>query len=358
MKTIVHVVGNRPQFIKLAVLYNEISGNESSQQQIVHTGQHFSYNMSGLFFKELHLPEPTINLNIQSSSSNLFIGETSEALQAYFLQQNNIIVFVYGDTNTTLAAAMAAKRCNIPLVHFEAGVRTYEFNMPEEINRTLTDRLSDVNYCCTGNNYAIMRQEGYGTVIDSQVALTGDLMLDAFLKISHSDKRIATHPEYIATTVHRDANLCDKNALVNIVKALNELHKTIPVVMPVHPHTKKKMSEFGIEALFEVIDPLGYPDMKNLLANASYVITDSGGTCREAYFLQKRSLIIMDTPFWPEIIAQNCSLSCSANKEKILSHFLSLDSLHPDFGTNIFGDGNAAQKIHLHLNAYLASDSL
>jgi UDP-GlcNAc3NAcA epimerase len=226
--------------------------------------------------------------------------------------------------------------------------------MPEEINRTLTDRLANVNYCCTNKNYSVMLQEGYGSVIASEVVQTGDLMLDAFLKIAPSAKRISIHPEYVAATIHRDANLGNKDHLENIVSALNELHKFVPVVMPVHPHTKKKIAAYDIKPLFDLIEPLGYIDMKNLLANAAYVITDSGGTSREAYFLQKRSLIIMDNPFWPEIIAQNCSLSSAANKEKILAGFLSLSSLIPDFTTDIFGDGSAAKNIHRHLNDYLA----
>lgn len=355
MKTIVHVVGNRPQFIKLSVLFHELSGDDSLQQQIVHTGQHFSYNMSGQFFSELKLPEPVINFNIQKNSASLFIGEASDVLQAYFSQQKKIVVFVYGDTNSTLAAAMAARRSNIELIHFEAGVRTYDYTMPEEINRILTDRLSNVNYCCTDKNFAVMQQEGYGKAIDSEVVQTGDLMLDAFLNIPSSEKRISKHSEYIAATIHRDANLGNKEHLSQIVSGLNKVHKSIPVVMPVHPHTKKKMAEYGCKPLFDLIEPLGYSDMKSLLSNAAYVVTDSGGTSREAYFLQKRSLIIMDNPFWPEILATNCSMNTSANEQKILSSVLSLSSLIPDYSTNIFGDGTAAVNIRRHLNTYLAA---
>lgn len=336
------------------MLFHELSHNDSIRQEIVHTGQHFSYNMSEQFFKEFNLPEPVINFNIQRSSANLFVGEASDALQNYFAQQKDIVVFVYGDTNSTLAAAIAASRCNIDVIHFEAGVRTYDFSMPEEMNRILTDRLANVNYCCTDKNFVVMQQEGYGSVIASEVIQTGDLMLDAFLHIPTSEKRIALHAEYIAATIHRDANLCNKDNLAQIVSGLNELHKSMPVVMPVHPHTKKKIAEYGLDTSFDVIEPLSYPQMKNLLANATYVITDSGGTSREAYFLKKRSLIIMDHPFWPEIIQNNCSLSTSANEQKILSGVQSLSSLEADFSTNLFGNGSAAKEIHRHLNTYLA----
>ena len=188
MKTIVHIVGNRPQLIKLAVLHKELAVTGLFQQKIVHTGQHFSYEMSGLFFKELNIPAPDINLGIQDLSVNLFIARVADELQEYFTRAGHCIAFVYGDTNTTLAAAMAAKKSGIHLVHFEAGVRTGDMGMPEEMNRILTDRLADINLCCTSKNYSCMQAEGYGSRITSVVHLTGDLMLDAFLKLDKSER--------------------------------------------------------------------------------------------------------------------------------------------------------------------------
>ena len=355
LKTIIHVVGNRPQFIKLAVLYNEISKEKSMQQLIVHTGQHFSYGMSEIFFKELHIPQPTINFNIQNSSANLFIGQAAETLRSYFLQQKNSVVFVYGDTNTTLAAAMAANQNAMPLIHFEAGVRTYENNMPEETNRIFTDRLAQVNYCCTEHNIQTMQHEGYGKVIPGAILLTGDLMLDAFLKIAPSAKKIIDNREYVVCTIHRDANLSNQNNLANITAALNSIHKNINVVMPLHPHTKKKMEAYGLTPNFKLLPPLGYRDMKNLLTNAAYIITDSGGTAREAFFLKKKSLIVMDNPFWPEIIAQKCSINSLPKEEMLIEKFNQLPALQSNFTENIFGDGNAAKNIHQHLSSYLAT---
>lgn len=354
LKTILHIVGNRPQFIKLAVLYNELLKGENIVQKIIHTGQHYSANMSDIFFSELQIPIPDVNFNIQNNSPHIFIGQAAESLHNYFLNQKNAIVFTYGDTNTTLAAAMAAKRCSFPLIHFEAGVRTTDNSMPEELNRIITDRLADVNYCCTENNFDTMKSEGYGMAIKNELLLTGDLMLDAFLKIAPAKTKIVDDPNYIVCTIHREANVINKDNLTNIINALNKIHTIIPVVMPLHPHTKKKLEEYGLTINFNLLQPLGYADMKTLLSGAEYIITDSGGTSREAYFLQIKSLIIMDHPFWPEIINARCSLQTVAESDDIIQNFNLLPNLQPDFTTKIFGVGNAAENIRKHLTVYLA----
>ena len=353
MKTILHIVGNRPQFIKLAVLYNELAKDADLKQKIIHTGQHYSSNMSDIFFTELQIPLPNVNFNIQHNSPHVFIGQAAESLYNYFLTEQNAVVFTYGDTNTTLAAAMAAKRGSLPLIHFEAGVRTYDNSMPEESNRILTDRLADVNYCCTEQNFSCMRSEGYGFSIKSEVVLTGDLMLDAFLKIPPATSKITDHKKYIVCTIHREANLLNKKKLTNIIAALNNIHSLFPVVMPVHPHTKKRLNEYGLTTNFTLLEPLGYADMKALLSEAEYIITDSGGTSREAYFLKKKSLVVMDYPFWPEIINANCSIQTSADTDAIINNLNLLPQLQPNFTVNIFGTGNAAENIRKHLAVYL-----
>lgn len=352
MKKILHIVGNRPQFVKLAVLYKELGSAAGFTQEIIHTGQHSSYEMNGLFFKELEIPEPAVNFNLQHVSPNQFIGIAADALQEYFSKETNAIAFVYGDTNTTLAAAIAAKRVNMPLIHFEAGVRTGDNSMPEEINRLLTDRLSDIHYCCTQQNFNNLQAEGYGNSIPSAIVQTGDLMLDAFLQIEPGDLRHDLPAEYILCTIHRAANLQHPENLTNIIEALNELNKSITVVMPVHPHTQKKIAAYGLIPSFINLPPVGYPEMKRLLSGSKHVITDSGGTSREAYFMGKRSLIIMDKPFWPEIIAAGCALQTNAITADIISNTRALASLTPNFNTAIFGDGNAAKNIHRHLAEY------
>lgn len=345
MKTILHIVGNRPQFIKLAILYREIAATGSMLQKIVHTGQHASIEMSDIFFKELSIPQPDVNLKIKNNHADLFIAEASIALQDYFTSAGKVIVFVYGDTNTTLAAAIAARRSNTPLYHFEAGVRTGDNSMPEEINRILTDRMASVNYCCTPANYQTMLAEGYCTAINSRVVLSGDLMYDAFLKIPAAQKKIIGETKYIASTIHRYDNIVSRQNLSSIVEGLNHIHKHIPVIMPLHPHTKKRMEEYGLQPVFATIPPLGYPEMKSFLEQSSYVITDSGGVAREAFFCQKKSVVVMDKPFWPEIIDVSCSIPSAPSIVGLQKAFDRLFSLTANFQSPIFGKGNAAELI-------------
>ncbi len=345
MKSIIHIVGNRPQFIKLAVLHRELARSGLFVQKIVHTGQHFSYDMSELFFKELDIPPADINFNINNLSTARFIGTAADQLEQYFAGAGKPIVFVYGDTNTTLAAALAAKRANCLLVHFESGVRTGDNSMPEEINRVITDRLADINFCCTAGNFANMQAEGYGTSIQSAVYLSGDLMLDAFNKLSNHTLNIVSEKNYVACTIHRSANINNPNSLHQVIDALNEVNASMPVILPVHPNTKKMMEQVVCNPAFKILEPLGYAAMKSLLSGADFVITDSGGTCRESYFLKKPTLIIMDKPFWPEIIVAGFALSSAEEKEYILNNFAALGNLSGNFSTPIFGDGNAAVKI-------------
>jgi UDP-GlcNAc3NAcA epimerase len=346
LKDILHIVGNRPQFIKLAVLYHELKNSGAISQKIIHTGQHSSPEMSGIFFSQLSIPEPDIILQAGNTGHpDAFIAEVTIALQEYFSLQSESIAFVYGDTNTTLAAAIAARRTGTTLFHFEAGIRTGDNSMPEEINRLLTDRLADTNYCCTYQNYQAMLAEGYGTSISSRVLQTGDLMYDAFLKIPFAEKKNIVEENYIVFTIHRAANILSREKLSAIVEALNIIHKEIAVVMPLHPHTQKRIAEYALQPSFIILPPLGYPEMKTLLSGAAYIITDSGGAAREAFFCGKKSVVVMDKPFWPEIIEASCSISSSAETDQILKTFDQLPTLVSNFQSPIFGSGNAAEII-------------
>ncbi len=348
--TIIHIVGNRPQFIKLAVLYDAIAKHTSYDQLIIHTGQHSSAIMSDIFFEELTIPSPNIQLSIEAATADEFICKAATELYIILQQQKDSLVFVYGDTNTTLAASIAARRCHKVLLHFEAGVRTLDTSMPEEINRVLSDRLADVHYCCTEKNVAALASEGYGSAIPSQVIHSGDLMLDAFLHITASNKKITSSTHYIACTIHRAANITNGKNLQQIISALNTIHQQTEVIVPLHPHTAKRLKEYSIETTFTVIEPLGYREMKRFITEAHYVITDSGGASREAYFAGKKSLIVMEHPFWPEIVDAAAALYCGADAEVMIDHFNLLSTLQPDFNQNIFGDGTAAIKIANHLN--------
>lgn len=350
-QTIVHVVGNRPQFIKLAMLYDAIKKYTSLQQFIIHTGQHSSREMSDIFFDELSIPSPDIQLNIEAATGDEFIGKAATQIHSVLGQkQTDDFVFVYGDTNTTLAASLAAKRCNKKLLHFEAGVRTKDVSMPEEINRVLSDRLANVHYCCTEKNRQNLLKEGFAFAIISDIVWSGDLMLDAFLHITSSDKKITSSNHYVACTIHRAANITNRENLLQIVSALNTIHQQMEVIIPLHPHTAKRLKEFQIELNCTVVEPLGYREMKRFICEADFVITDSGGASREAFFAKKKSLIVMEHPFWCEIVEAAAALCCSANKEAIVNNFYSLQNLQPAFNANIFGDGKAAIKIAEHLN--------
>ena len=349
MKTILHVVGNRPQFIKLAVLYKEIAESKTFDQKIIHTGQHWTSEMSGVFFSELQIPAVDLQLDGKTNGyPDLFIAQISVQLQDYFSSQKDCLVFVYGDTNTTLAATMAAMRTNVQCFHFEAGIRTGDNSMPEEINRVLTDRMAFTNYCCTTENYQTMLAEGYGSAINNRVVLSGDLMYDAFLQHAGTVDEPAGKP-FVLTTIHRALNILLPSNLNQIIDALNKIHKQVPVIMPAHPHTQKRISEYGLTAEFNFREPVGYREMQKLLTSCSYVITDSGGLAREAFFSKKRSLVIMEKPFWPEIVAASGSINCAPDKLSILDAFEKLPLLQPDFSKPIFGNGTAAKIIQQDL---------
>lgn len=346
MKTIVHIVGNRPQFIKLAVLYQKLRDTGKISQKIIHTGQHASPEMSDIFFQQLHIPEPDLVLKPAGNGHpDAFIANATMSLQQYFLANKHLTAFIYGDTNTTLAAAIAARRTGTTLLHFEAGIRTGDNSMPEEINRIITDRLADTNYCCTFQNYQTMLAEGYTNTINSRVIQSGDLMYDAYLRIPFSENKITSEKNYVACTIHRAANILSKEKLSAIVAALNTIHKEIPVILPLHPHTEKRIMEYGLQPSFTILSPSGYPEMKTLLAGSDYVITDSGGAVREAFFSGKKSVVVMEKPFWPEIMDASCGINTAADTGQIINAFKQLPSLASNFQTPIFGSGNAAQII-------------
>lgn len=345
---IIHIVGNRPQFIKLGLLHKAIAAT-GIEQQIIHTGQHSSNEMSGIFFGQLQIPEATHRLTIPEAEQSVFIMNMTKELVPILEGQKNAVVLVYGDTNTTLAGALAAKEARKPLYHFEGGVRTDDFSMPEELNRIQTDQIAQVNYCCTQLNLEQLHQESSGQWANRQAILTGDLMYDAFLHTGMATTSPVSSSNYIACTIHRAQHITDALHLRNIVAALNALHLQQEVIVPLHPHTAKRLAAFEIQPTFTIIPPLGYLEMKRFLTDAAYVITDSGGAAREAYFARKFSLVIMRRPFWPEIVSAGAALNCMPEEQAILQAFEQLPRLTGSFNDPIFGKGDAAQKICDHL---------
>ncbi len=358
---LLYIVGNRPQFIKLAVLHAEAKKRPYITEFVIHTGQHYSDEMSAVFFSELGIGLPVTNLDIHSYSHATMIGKMMKELEPAIQSASPDCVMVFGDTNTTLAGALTAKKMGIPVAHVEAGIRTHEEDMPEESNRYLTDRVSAFNYCCTENNLRTLEKEGYdGVHIASTPLFSGDVMLDAFQlykplsesKALPADIHIINN-NYILFTLHRRQNIENIALLKGIVEAMNSIHQEIPVVCPLHPNTAGVMKLHGIVPAFHVIAPLGYLHMQAMLSKCSYVVTDSGGLQREAFFARKPSVILMEKPFWPEVIEHGCSVSCSGQQEAILAAFRQLRTMKKDFNTGVFGNGKAAATILDHLDAQL-----
>ena len=349
---IMHIVGNRPQFIKLALLYKELSLRHAAGI-IVHTGQHFDENMSDIFFSQLRIPSPQYSLSINKMPHNEMIGNMLIQIDRILVKEKPDLVVVYGDTNSTLAGALASRKRNIVLAHVEAGVRTGDLRMPEESNRYLTDRMADYNFCCTYLGVKNLEAEGFGTKdVSSQVFNSGDLMLDAtrfFGKMAsekssiHKTSGLPRH--FILTSIHREENNENPDRLRNIVQGLNRIHADTPVFMPLHPKTKRLLLSQGIETGFIVSEPLGYLDMLLLLQKCGSVITDSGGLSREAFFLGKPTLVVMRCPFWPELfIHGNCAQADGLTDDIPGKHRALIASDKP-FDINIFGDGHAAENI-------------
>jgi UDP-GlcNAc3NAcA epimerase len=352
---IAHVVGNRPQFIKLALLHDELQKRAPGSDLIVHTGQHFDADMSAIFFGQLRIPSPDYQLHVHRLSHNEMIGNMLIKIDPILATERPDCVIVYGDTNTTLAGALAAKKRNIRLAHIESGIRTGKEDMPEESNRYLADRLATWNFACTPGGLENLEKEGFGTggSIPSAIHHCGDLLLDAALRFGEQASRQSAilsrlqleGKPFILATIHRAENAEDAGTLQEIVRALDTLHARIPVIFPMHPKTKKALAGFGIITHFISTPPLGYMDMLALVRACQSVVTDSGGLSREAFFFHKPVLVLMQNPFWPELFTHGQCLQAAASTEDILAKHKVLESGDKPFHTELFGDGRAAARI-------------
>lgn len=344
-----HIVGNRPQFIKLSLLDRAWQRLGGERPLIIHTGQHFSDNMSAIFFQEFGIPEPDHQLHINNLPHGEMIGQMLIGLDRVLAAERPDGVIVYGDTNTTLAGALAAKKRNIPLVHIESGIRTGKEDMPEESNRYVSDRLADLNFACTYLGVDNLLKEGMPA---TRVFNAGDLMLDASLLFADHARQVSSLPRdltgdrpFVLATIHRAENTDDPVRLGGILQALHAIHSDIPVIFPVHPKTRQVIDRCGLPLELIATPPLGYVDMLALVQTASYVITDSGGLSREAFFFAKPALVVMESPFWPEIFENGPCLSAKADPALILKRFLELTGLDRPFVKGVFGEGQAAGKI-------------
>lgn len=344
MKKIVSILGARPQFIKAAVLSRIILENKEFTEVLVHTGQHFDTNMSEVFFEEMDIPKPNYNLDINGVGHGAMTGRMLEQIEAVLLKEEPDLVVVYGDTNSTLAGALAAKKLGIKVAHVEAGLRSFNMNMPEEVNRILTDRISDLLLCPTVTALSNLKKEGFDS-FDAKVALTGDIMGDSVAFYSQMaaerseiiKKLQLEGKKFILATIHRQENTDDPKVLTSILKALNDISADTLVVMPLHPRTRMMMEKFDLSFSGLTIDPVGYFDMLQLLKYCSLVITDSGGLQKEAYFNKKPCVIAREETEWVELVNAGFARMGGGNSEQLKEACMEYLNEVPDFGVELYG---------------------
>ncbi|MDO9546471.1 MAG: UDP-N-acetylglucosamine 2-epimerase (non-hydrolyzing) [Pelolinea sp.] len=342
---IIHIVGARPQFVKAAMVSR--AWNSSDEEYIFHTGQHYSPEMSKLFFDELNLQKPDRNLNLgggnhAEQTSGMLLG-----IDRYIEEIHPDHIVIYGDTNSTLAGALAASKRGIPLSHVEAGLRSFNRSMPEEINRVVGDHLSNFLFCPTEESKRNLVAEG----IKENVYLVGDVMADAlyfFLKIASKQSNILVSLDlqpksYCLVTTHRSGNVDIKSNLKQIIDGLGGIDQ--PIILPLHPRTKKMLKVFDLHFSenVQLIDPVGYLDMLMLENNAECILTDSGGIQKEAYLLGVRCITMRDETEWVETVDAGWNYLAGADHEKISKSFY---DFHPkEHRQQIYGSGDAADKI-------------
>ncbi|MBP9185873.1 MAG: UDP-N-acetylglucosamine 2-epimerase (non-hydrolyzing) [Bacteroidia bacterium] len=346
------IIGARPQFVKAAALSREIKKHPQLQEIIVHTGQHFDANMSDIFFEEMDIPKPHYNLDINGLSHGAMTGQMLEKLEEVMIAEKPDVVLVYGDTNSTIAGALAAKKLHIKVAHVEAGLRSFNMQMPEEINRILTDRISDWLFCPTDTAINNLKNEGYAQ-IKCSIIKTGDVMEDAALfyakkaaeKSTILQQLNLTNQSFILATIHRAENTDNPTHLKNIIEALNTLNQSNPVIVPLHPRTKKLIEQHQLKPLFTIVEPLGYFDMIMLLQNCSLVVTDSGGLQKEAFFFGKFCVTTREQTEWVELVENGYNTIAGTNKDKIIQ--LAQAGLLATFPSklNLYGNGNACNNI-------------
>jgi len=341
MKKVLHIVGARPQFMKLLPLYIEMK-NKNFNQEILHTGQHFDKTMSDVFFEQLNIPNPDYQLDINNLSHGAMTGRMIEDIEKVLLKNKFDFVILYGDTNSTLAGAIAAKKLGLKVVHIESGVRNHDNSMPEEINRILTDRISDLLFCNSTHTLNNLLNEGHKN-FDAKLEISGDLMFDC-LKIFESKFIKPEIKNYILITCHRASNT-ELKSLKNILDAINILSKKYNIVFPVHPRTKKIIQDHNISLNFNLDTPKDYLTFMGLVKDSKYIVTDSGGLVREAYWMKKKSLFILNNPVWPELNKAGVSINCKPVLKSILTSFNKLESMDIDFVEGLLGEGNASSYI-------------
>ncbi|MGG1655910.1 non-hydrolyzing UDP-N-acetylglucosamine 2-epimerase [Geobacillus thermopakistaniensis] len=340
------VLGARPQFIKAAPVSRVL--RKQYTEVLIHTGQHYDPNMSAIFFEELNIPTPDYYLGVGSGSHGKQTGEMLMKIEEIVMQEKPDYVLVYGDTNSTLAGALVASKLHIPVIHVEAGLRSFNKQMPEEINRIMTDHVSELLFCPTETAVENLRKEN----ITRNVWNVGDVMYDAILYNKELAQRQSTiladlslaEQSYYLITIHRAENTDDPDKLKAILAAFADIDGT--KVWPIHPRTRHKLEEYGLDASaipgLRLIDPVGYLDMLRLESGAKKIITDSGGVQKEAYFLRVPCVTVREQTEWVETLKGGANILTGTDREKIVA------AVHKEVApvyVDVFGDGHAAEKI-------------
>lgn len=353
---ILTIVGARPQFVKAAALSRVLRQKAGITEVLVHTGQHYDENMSEVFFTEMEIPRPDYHLEVRSSLHGAMTGRMMEKIEEVILKEKPDTVLVYGDTNSTLAGALAAKKLHVRLAHVEAGLRSFNMKMPEEVNRILTDRISDLLFCPTDTAIQNLKKEGFDN-FDCRTIKTGDVMQDAALyyarkaeeksQVMH-EKKLAGE-DFILATIHRAENTDDPDNLKAIIGALNELSSTLRVIVPLHPRTRAAIQKQALQTDFEIIVPVGYFDMLMLLKNCALVITDSGGLQKEAFFFKKYCITIREQTEWVELVENGYNFIAGTDGPAVVSRAHQLMGLPFPTVKNLYGEGSAAENICVEL---------
>lgn len=357
---IVTVLGARPQFIKAAAVSRVLNFHKEINEIIIHTGQHYDSNMSDSFFKDLDIPIPNYMLKLGGSSHGTMTASMIIDIEEILLKEKPDLLMVYGDTNSTIAGAIVASKLHIPVAHVEAGLRSFNMKMPEEINRIVTDRLSKWLFCPTDAAVYNLKAEGYDN-FNCSIIKNGDVMQDAALyyaeKSNEKSDIIKNYNlkknNFVLCTVHRAENTDYKERLTSIFEALDEINKNVQVLLPLHPRTKKMLSHFNVETNITLIDPVGYFDMIELLKNCKTVMTDSGGLQKEAFFFKKPCITLRDETEWVELIDNNFNKLVGANKELIINTFNLVNNFNSNYNVNLYGNGIASEIIVNSLSSTL-----
>lgn len=353
---IITVIGARPQFIKAAVLSRYLRDNPSLgiKETLVHTGQHYDSNMSDVFFKEMDIPQPDVNLHLGSGTHAKMTGAMLAGIEELILERKPDALLVYGDTNSTLAGALAASKLLVPVIHVEAGLRSFMMTMPEEQNRRLTDHLSTYLFCPTQTAVRNLASEGINdcgvdvkpTADNKRVCMTGDIMYEASLYYrSHNNVQVPENDKNcILLTIHRQENTDNPERLAAIVNAINELTNE-RFVFPVHPRTRKILAQNNLQfdSHVKLIDPIGYFEMIAYEETCKCVLTDSGGVQKEAFFFEKPCITMRDTTEWVELVESGWNTLTGAETSKIIKTVRNVKK--PDDVPVLYGKGDCAELI-------------